>query len=115
MTNSISCPVCQNLCSSQAVSCPRCGHPFTKEYASVPSFLENAEEDAPAQPFYLIIFRVLAVICLVIGVLFGIMLLVAPFTNPDFGKVWGGILVRFVLGMLGYAFFSFLSSMGKRK
>jgi len=26
--NSISCPVCQNLCSSQAVSCPKCGHPF---------------------------------------------------------------------------------------
>ncbi len=28
MTNSISCPVCQNLCSSQAFSCPKCGHPI---------------------------------------------------------------------------------------
>jgi len=31
--NSISCPVCQNLCSSQAVSCPKCGHPFVNDNA----------------------------------------------------------------------------------
>lgn len=31
MTNSISCPICQNLCSTQAVSCPKCGHPFSKD------------------------------------------------------------------------------------
>jgi hypothetical protein len=30
-TNSISCPVCQNLCSTQAVSCPKCGHPFARK------------------------------------------------------------------------------------
>ncbi len=30
-TNSISCPVCQNLCSSQAISCPKCGHPFNQK------------------------------------------------------------------------------------
>lgn len=30
MTNSISCPVCSNLCSSQAISCPKCGHPINK-------------------------------------------------------------------------------------
>ena len=28
MTNLISCPVCQNECSSEAVACPKCGHPF---------------------------------------------------------------------------------------
>lgn len=28
MTNSTICPVCENLCSSLAVSCPKCGHPF---------------------------------------------------------------------------------------
>jgi uncharacterized membrane protein HdeD (DUF308 family) len=37
--NSISCPVCQNLCSSQALSCPKCGHPFAKK-----EVLSNGQE-----------------------------------------------------------------------
>ncbi len=31
MTNSISCPVCNNLCSTQAATCPKCGHPFSQK------------------------------------------------------------------------------------
>jgi hypothetical protein len=44
MSSSISCPVCQNLCSSMAVSCPKCGHPFINDtvvksdYSNVNSF-----------------------------------------------------------------------------
>ncbi|MEK7723849.1 MAG: hypothetical protein AAB336_05840 [Acidobacteriota bacterium] len=30
MTNSTSCPVCNNTCSLEATSCPKCGHPFQK-------------------------------------------------------------------------------------
>jgi uncharacterized membrane protein HdeD (DUF308 family) len=37
--NSISCPVCQNLCSSQALFCPKCGHPFAKK-----EVLSNGQE-----------------------------------------------------------------------
>lgn len=34
MTNTISCPVCENICSSQASSCPKCGHPLKQEVAT---------------------------------------------------------------------------------
>lgn len=30
----ITCPVCENLCSSQAAACPKCGHPIAR-FASV--------------------------------------------------------------------------------
>ncbi len=28
MAESITCPICSNLCSTQATSCPKCGHPI---------------------------------------------------------------------------------------
>src|SRR5688572_16507906 len=30
MATSINCPICENLCSSEAASCPKCGHPINK-------------------------------------------------------------------------------------
>jgi hypothetical protein len=28
MAESVTCPICSNLCSTQATSCPKCGHPI---------------------------------------------------------------------------------------
>jgi predicted RNA-binding Zn-ribbon protein involved in translation (DUF1610 family) len=47
MTNSISCPVCNNLCSSQALSCPKCGHPFIHEAVSKNTQEINSEFTCP--------------------------------------------------------------------
>lgn len=41
MPNSINCPICENLCSTQAVACPKCGHPISK-------IDQNAVEDTNA-------------------------------------------------------------------
>lgn len=35
MISSTNCPVCENLCSSEALSCPQCGHPFIKRVSTV--------------------------------------------------------------------------------
>jgi hypothetical protein len=98
-----------------------CGHPFTKEQtsilkeqASIPAFLESAEaegDDSP-QPYYLTIFRIFSGVCLFISLLFGIGL-IGFFRNPSSGRL-AVILVGLIVGILGFAFFQFLSSNGKR-
>lgn len=44
MTNSIYCPVCENLCSAQAVACPKCGHPINKIKQSVQTENKNSTQ-----------------------------------------------------------------------
>ncbi len=42
----ITCPVCQNTCSSQAAACPKCGHPINQTPAVV---RVETEEPKPEQ------------------------------------------------------------------
>ncbi len=54
--DSISCPVCQNLCSTLAVACPKCGHPFNqKEHRSEnkPEFSNASEPTGKEDPLFL--------------------------------------------------------------
>jgi hypothetical protein len=109
MTNSISCPVCQNLCSSLATSCPKCGHPLNNKSEAETSSVHNP------QPF-LIILRVIAVISLIIGVLFGLSLIYGLFFNFEGLMARGGKnVLLFLGGIISYAFFSFLISQSKKK
>ena len=107
MTNSISCPVCQNLCSSQASSCPKCGHPFIQK---------NESEGTAKSPVFLVIFKILAYFSLIVGIVFGLSLIYGLFFNLDglMARGWKNLLL-FLGGMIFYAFFSFLISVGKRK
>lgn len=42
----VSCPVCENICSSQAAACPKCGHPINQ----TPTVVRvEAEEPKPEQ------------------------------------------------------------------
>lgn len=113
MTNSISCPVCNNLCSTLAVSCPRCGHPFNQK-------TETTVNPSNSQPF-IIIFRILAYISLAVGGWFGFLLIFGTIANTFLGSLneWlnekgYGFILPFLLGIISYAFFSFLVSNAKK-
>lgn len=45
--NSGSCPVCQNLCSTQAVACPKCGHPISQINQNVEVEKNNLKQNSP--------------------------------------------------------------------
>lgn len=116
MTNSISCPVCENLCSTQAVSCPKCGHPFNNKET-----LKNESSTKGKQPF-VIIFKVIAYISLAIGGINGLFLavaIIAAFFVDNRYTFWEkeGVktVLYFLIGMVSYGFFSFLISVSQRK
>lgn len=46
MASSISCPVCENLCSTEAAACPKCGHPINP---TPPVVSVEKEEPKPEQ------------------------------------------------------------------
>jgi hypothetical protein len=114
MTNSITCPVCNNLCSALAVSCPKCGHPFNHGN-------ETTANLSNSQPF-IIIFRIIAYISLAIGGWYGFLLIVGTIKNflsgylDDWLNERGySFILPFIVSMLSYAIFSFLISNAKKK
>lgn len=48
----INCPACQNECSEQAASCPKCGHPFKtgQRQANRPNLANDASRPLPNNP-----------------------------------------------------------------
>lgn len=50
MANSISCPVCGNLCSTQAASCPKCGHPISQTDQNVAVETNKLNQTLPSSP-----------------------------------------------------------------
>ncbi|HEY0428427.1 MAG TPA: hypothetical protein VGC76_11655 [Pyrinomonadaceae bacterium] len=48
MENSLSCPVCNNLCSTQAASCPKCGHPINKINQAVENITPSQAPPSPS-------------------------------------------------------------------
>ena len=70
MENSFLCPVCNNLCSKQAMSCPKCGHPFVNNESGntiqtqkreLFSNVENETDDSNRWKFLTIISGIIAV------------------------------------------------------
>lgn len=106
MTNSISCPICNNLCSSQADSCPKCGHPFNQK---------GETKKTGKNPAYFIILKIIANLCLIVGVMFGLSLIYGLFFNFEglLARGWKNVLL-FLGGMILYAFFTYLISVGKK-
>ncbi|CAN5418571.1 hypothetical protein BH10ACI1_BH10ACI1_09590 [soil metagenome] len=47
MEKSLSCPVCNNLCSTQAVACPKCGHPINKNNQATTDENITPSKDSP--------------------------------------------------------------------
>jgi hypothetical protein len=79
MTNSISCPVCQNLCSTQAVSCPKCGHPFDNNKSIKNKGIIDPQWTEFAQNSYLIP---------PLGMIFSLLCFTMPFLkSPYIGSV----------------------------
>lgn len=67
------CPTCRNLCADEAVSCPKCGHPFRKpKQAKLPA--SNTEKLAGGVLTY---FRVLFLITLIIVGFFAVLAVAA--------------------------------------
>lgn len=48
MSNSINCPICGNLCSSQAAACPKCGHPINQTNQKTESEIVNNPSQKPS-------------------------------------------------------------------
>ena len=46
----LACPVCSNLCSSQAAACPKCGHPISATQAIEFSESSNRNSEMETKP-----------------------------------------------------------------
>ena len=83
----ITCPICENICSSQAATCPKCGHPIR------PDTVEN-KKTAPAESGYRkdssrTALRILWAL-FIISVLFGFTA-IGVYNNSTNGFLWLGI------------------------
>lgn len=114
MTNSISCPVCQNICSTQALSCPKCGHPF---------LLKESPKKSPEKPISVIekIFNILAIISLVWVATHAFFIIYSLFSYGlgDGLRFWvrdkGYFIPYLIFGLIAYAFFAFLKNLEKKR
>lgn len=66
MTNTISCPVCNNICSVEATSCPKCGHPFQKAVSLEQNGVNNSKN------IWKILTVALGVVCVIGLISYGI-------------------------------------------
>jgi hypothetical protein len=114
MYEAIICPICENVCSSLAVSCPKCGHPITLKNKS-----ENTGKNS--SPILVKLFNILAVISLLwTGLLIFLLLASLLFYSLEghsdrwLSEKWH-LIIYLIIGLISYAFFSFLRMTESKK